>query len=232
MYTLTTMIVNDDKRKVRKYLSGFPGSAHDNRVYRSMGLSQTPSEFFSSGGDPTRYFLLGDSVFSNSPTLVLAYKAPANLHTLNTGQETFNTLMARPRITSEHTIGMLKARFPFLRSIPMVITDKPRSVKLILRNIECCIILHNMLIDAEATESEVLPREWYEPGDDPSAIDARSNDDAGDSRGRNDESENNSNMAMELGEVGYSQPFLPQHDSDERRQRCYKYMQEMGLIIT
>jgi hypothetical protein len=40
--------------------SGFPGNAHDNRVYRSMGLSQTPSEFFGSGGDPTRYFLLGD----------------------------------------------------------------------------------------------------------------------------------------------------------------------------
>ena len=127
------MIVNDDKRKVRKYLSGFPGSAHDNRVYRSMSLSRTPSEFFGSGGDPARYFLLGESAFSNSPTLVSAYKAPHN-HTLNRGQEEFNTLMARPRITSEHTIGMLKARFPFLRSIPVVITNSARSVKLILRN--------------------------------------------------------------------------------------------------
>jgi hypothetical protein len=100
IYALTTMIVNDDKRKVRKYLSGFLCSAHDNRVYRSMGLSQTPSEFFGSGGDPTRYFLLGDSVFSNS----------------------------------------------------------------------------------------------------------------GDSRGGDKESENSSDMAMELGEVGYSRPFLSQHD--------------------
>ena len=68
-----------------------------------------------------------------------------------------------------------------------------------------------------------------------SAIDKRSND-GGDSHGADDEGENNSetnsDMAMELGEVGYSQPFLPQHDSDERRQRCYKYMQDMGLIIT
>jgi hypothetical protein len=195
IYTLTTMIVNDDKRKVRKYLSGFPGSVHDNRVYRSMGLSQTPSEFFGSGGDPTRYFLLGDSAFSNSPTLVLAYKAPAN-HTLSPGQEKFNTLMARPRITSEHTIGMLKARFPFLCSIPMVITDNPRSVKLILRNIECCIILHNMLIDAEATESEDLPEKWYEQDDDVSAIDARSNDGDGDSRGRDNKGDNNSDRAL------------------------------------
>jgi hypothetical protein len=39
-------------------------------------------------------------------------------------------------------------------------------------------------------------------------------------------------MAMEFGEVGYSQPFLTQHDSDERRQRCYQYMQDMGLIIS
>jgi hypothetical protein len=88
-----------------------------------------------------------------------------------------------------------------------------------------------MLIDDEATESKDLPREWYEQGDDASAIDARSND-YGDRRGGDVEGENDSNMAMELGEVGYSQPFLPQHDSDERRQRCYKYMQEMGLIIT
>jgi hypothetical protein len=232
IYTLTTMIVNDDKRKVRKYLSGFPGSAHDNRVYRSMALSRTPSDFFGSGGDPTRYFLLGDSAFSNSPTLVSAYKAPRN-HALSRGEETFNTLMARPRITSEHTIGMLKARFPFLRSIPMAITNNARSVKLILRNIECCIILHNLLIDDEdeATEREDLPGEWYEQGDDVSDIDARSNDD-GDSRGAGDEGDNDSDMAMEFGEVGYSQPFLAQHDSDERRQRCYQYMQDMGLIIT
>jgi hypothetical protein len=200
----------------------------------SMSLSQTPSEFFGSGGDPARYFLLGDSAFSNSPTLVSAYKAPHN-HTLNRGQEEFNTLMARPRITSEHTIGMLKARFPFPRSIPMVITNSARSVKLILRNIECCIILHNLLIDNEVTERNDLPREWYDEGDDVSAIDERS-DDGGDSHGADDEGENNSetnsDMAMELGEVGYSQPFLPQHDSDERRQRCYKYMQDMGLIIT
>jgi hypothetical protein len=134
--------------------------------------------------------------------------------------------MARPRITSEHTIGMLKARFPFLRSIPMVITDKPRSVKLILQNIECCIILHNMLIDAEATVSDDLPDKWYEQGDDVSAIDTRSND------GGDNESDNNSDRALELGEVDYSQPFLPQHDSDERRQRYYKYMQDMDLIST
>jgi hypothetical protein len=81
-------------------------------------------------------------------------------------------------------------------------------------------------------ESKDLPREWYEQGDDASAIDARSNDDDGDSRGGDDESENNSDMAMELDEVGYSRPFLPQHDSNESRKRCYKYMQDMGLIMT
>jgi hypothetical protein len=105
--------------------------------------------------------------------------------------------------------------------------------KLILRNIECCIILHNLLIDDddEATEREDLPGEWYEQEDDVSDIDARSND-GGDSRGGDDEGDNDSDMAMEFGEAGYSQPFLTQHDSDERRQRCYQYMQNMGLIIT
>jgi hypothetical protein len=63
--------------------------------------------------------------------------------------------------------------------------------------------------DDEATERKDLPGEWYEQEDDVSDIDARSND-GGDSRGGDDEDD--SNMAMEFGEVGYSQPFLTQHD--------------------
>ena len=73
-------------------------------------------------------------------------------------QEAFNTKLGHLRVTSEDTIGMLKARFPFLRSIPMKITDCRKSVRLVLRVIDGGIILHNLLIDID----DVLPREWWD----------------------------------------------------------------------
>jgi len=47
---------------------------------------------------------------------------------------------------SEHTIGILKGRFPWLRSIRMKITKKKRSLCRILQLLDATIILHNMLL--------------------------------------------------------------------------------------
>jgi hypothetical protein len=35
-YSLTVLVINDDKRKIRAYLAGYPGSTHDNRLWRNM----------------------------------------------------------------------------------------------------------------------------------------------------------------------------------------------------
>lgn len=153
LYSLTVMVVNDDRRKIRYYHGGFPGSAHDSRVYASTPLALEPDRFFS----PVQY-LIGDSAFENSPSVVASFKAPKG-HALDPEHERFNRHLGRLRVLSEHTIGMLKARFPWLRCIPMVITDDPRSVEKILKYIDTCIILHNLLID-ECDDD--LPREWYE----------------------------------------------------------------------
>merc|ERR1712176_1490409 len=59
----------------------------------------------------------------------------------------FNHALASPRVVSEHTNGIWKGRFPWLRSIRMKITDDPKSVVKILRMIEATVVLHNMLID-------------------------------------------------------------------------------------
>ena len=68
--------------------------------------------------------------------------------------EKFNTKLAKVRIRSEHCIGILKGRFPWLRSIWMKVTDDPKSVKLILRLIDATVILHNMLIELGEEEKE------------------------------------------------------------------------------
>ena len=118
-----------------------------------LPLATDPESFFSG----QKYFLLGDSAFANSESVVTSFKAPRG-HALTPEQEAFNTKVGNLRVTSEHTIGMLKARFPFLRSIPMKITDDPKSLRRILRVIDCCIILHNLLIDID----DDVPEEWWE----------------------------------------------------------------------
>ena len=162
-YSLSVMIINDDAKRIRYYLSGFPGCAHDNRVYCHTDLFRYPQKYFG-----RHFYLLGDSAFQNSPTVVAAFKTPQGT-TLTPCQESFNTEMGRLRVTSEHTIGILKARFPFLRCIPMVITNKKKSVRRILQYVDCCIILHNLLIESDEEDD---PQEWLELDDDVSEIGA------------------------------------------------------------
>lgn len=122
------------------YLAGFPGCSHDSRVYNHTKIARTPQDFF---GD--KYYLVADSAMENSSSCVASFKAPRG-HQLPVDHEKFNTCLGRYRVTSEHTIGIWKGRFPWLRCIPMVITDDKRSVKKILKYIDCCVILHNLLI--------------------------------------------------------------------------------------
>jgi hypothetical protein len=195
-YSLSIMIVNDDKKKIRHYFAGFPGSTHDNRVYNHTVLAQHPAEHFGN-----HFYIVGDSAFENSPTMVAAFKCPKG-HALPPDEEQFNTILSKLRATSDNTIGILKARFPFLRSIPMVITDHKNSVRRILRVIDCCVILHNLLIDC----GDEIPEEWLEDEDDASEV------------------------GFAIGEYQMAAPILHDHENDERRRRCMEYFKDVGLI--
>jgi hypothetical protein len=139
-YSLSTMIICDHKRRIRYYLSGYPGSAHDNRVFRGTSLKKTPGEFFG----PTQY-IVGDSAFENDWFVVAAFKKPTG-HELPQDHEKFNNKMAKLRIISEHCIGILKGRFPWLRQICLIISEEKSSLQEILRLIDASVILHNMLL--------------------------------------------------------------------------------------
>jgi len=140
-FSITTMIICDYNKKIRYYLAGYPGSCHDNRVYNNTGFVKNPKEYFSE-----MEYNMGDSAFSNSPFMVSSYrKAKGEL--LEADHEKFNTKLAKLRIRSEHCIGILKGRFPWLRSIRMKVTDNPKSMRRILRLIDATVILHNMLIE-------------------------------------------------------------------------------------
>jgi len=125
-YTLTVMIICDCDQKIRYHHSGYPRSAHNNRVCRNMDLCQNSKNFFSKNE-----FNLGDSAFSNSPFMVSSFKKQSG-EEIPEEHERFNKLLSKVRMRSEHTIGILKGCFPWLRSIRMKITTKKRSLCRIL----------------------------------------------------------------------------------------------------
>ena len=81
----------------------------------------------------------------------------------------------------------------------MVITDNPRSVKKIVKYIDCCVILHNLLLEADGD----IPSSWLEDVDDASDIAAVTGDEA---------------LVQELNSA--------QHDDLERRRRLFEYQRD------
>ena len=105
-------------------------------------------------------YIIGDSAFENQPFMVSAFKKPKG-SSIPHKHEQFNEKLARLRIISEHCIGMLKDRFPWLRSIRMLITEDKNSPKKFLKPIEATVILHNMLIEI----GEFEKNDWIDHDD-------------------------------------------------------------------
>jgi hypothetical protein len=154
-YSLSTMIICDHKRRIRHYLAGFPGSVHDNRIWKETKLYKLPDQYFSH-----REYCVGDSAFENDKFMVSAFKKPKD-RVIPEKHVKFNEKLAKMRIISEHCIGILKGRFPWLRSIRLTVTDNKRSLKKILQMLEATIILHNMLIEIGEEDRD----EWIDHDD-------------------------------------------------------------------
>ena len=102
-YALNVLIVCDDRKRIIYYHAGWPGSTHDNRVFRNCRLFNNRGEYFSQNE-----YLLGDSAYSSSPIMVQAFKKQAGHGHLQQNNEFFNTCLAQVQISSEHCIGILK----------------------------------------------------------------------------------------------------------------------------
>jgi hypothetical protein len=121
-------------------------------------------------------------------------------------EERFNTHLGKARVISEHTIGMLKGgRFQILKSLPMKITNEKKSVKRILRIIDCCIILHNFLVDSG---DDTVPEEWYD----------------------NEADDDNSDVGYLVGEYDMAVQMNDDDENDERRRRCIDYFRDMNML--
>lgn len=124
-YAVNGLIVCDDAARIRYLHVGWPGSTHDNRVWRNCDLVLNSSNYFTS-----KEYLLGDSAFQPSNILLSAYKNGRGF-AMSGQQELFNQRLATVRIKAEHCIGMLKGRFPFLRKIRSTMASKTQLAVLV-----------------------------------------------------------------------------------------------------
>jgi hypothetical protein len=152
-YALNLMIVCDDRKRITYYYAGWPGSTHDNRVFRNSKLFRNRDEYFS-----YLEYLLGDSAYSTSSIMVQSFKKHSRNAHLPRDLHNFNTLLAQVRIASEHCIGILKGRFQCLKKINIKIKKGQKEVKEIVDIIGACAVLHNLLINYD---EDPIPHDWY-----------------------------------------------------------------------
>ena len=153
-YSMSTLIVADDQRRIRYHQSGWPGSSHDNRIFKDCKLYKKPKKYFTDNE-----YLLGDSAFECQPFMVSTYRTYAG-KPLTPVQTKFNSIISSPCAISEHTIGIWKARFPFLKKLSNKITNSPASNRDLIKTIEASIILHNFLME----ENDKVPDQWLVEG--------------------------------------------------------------------
>ena len=110
--------------------TGFPGSVHDARVYRNSPLYRE-RQF-----PPQGYYLLGDSAYPGSRSLMTPYKLPEAALPIN---RRFNLHHSKARCVIERTFGQLKVRW---RSI--FTKDVELRAKSVPQVITACCAMHNL----------------------------------------------------------------------------------------
>jgi len=160
-YTINAVILCDDERRILYYLAGNPGTCHDQRAWRQTPMYKQASVHFAENE-----YGLGDSAFNCEWFLLSAFSRP-NGAPMARPQEIFNQQMSKPRVISEHVNGILKGRFPILNALPHIIKGKKSMIEC-LKCIDCCCILHNLLVGMK----DDIPDGWRdEYGDEISDID-------------------------------------------------------------
>jgi DDE superfamily endonuclease len=158
-YAIVMLVVCDDKSRILYYHVGWPGSVHDNRVWRNCRLYRHHGQFFSK-----RQYLLGDSAFTASSIMIPPFKSRVGAN-LSTNRTAFNTLLAKPRVKSEHCIGILKGRFPLLRDIRLKIATK-QDMDRVVDYVRGSVILHNFLRTDDTEEEEWIDVTTQHEGED------------------------------------------------------------------
>ena len=144
-YLLTVLLISNNKMEIIYYMSGLPGSAHDNHVCENTQVFFEPEKIFSN----TEY-ILTYTACSPSNHCIPSHNWVMGTQ-LPTDKEHFNNALSTPRVSSKHTIEPWKGRCGYLRTIHMRLLNNPSSLRTNLEMIDSTVILHNILIQNKDT---------------------------------------------------------------------------------
>jgi hypothetical protein len=137
-YALNLQLFCDDSLRIRHYIVGWPGSVFDNLIFEQSKICKHKSRYLSPGE-----FILADAGYALKEFVLTPYRLPTAALPHN---RLFNEVQSSARAKSEHTNGVLKARFQSLKGLRTQIKNK-RELKMVCDHIVVCLILHNMLLD-------------------------------------------------------------------------------------
>ncbi len=152
-YALTFLIVCDDERNITYFFGGHPGSAHDNRLWKECRMYNQSGDYFGHNE-----YLIGDAAFSKSNVMVATFKKSRGDAAMSSEKEFFNTMIGSCRVISEHTIGILKCRFPALKKLNVFIRTR-NDVKRACEIVSACIVTHNLF---NRQNTNPIPQEWFD----------------------------------------------------------------------
>ena len=139
-YSLNLQLVCDDRKRIRYFITGWPGSCFDNTVFEQSKLYKKSVEYFSAG-----QYILADAGYALQPFVCVPYKNPIAKVPHN---RVFNELFSSCRTIIEHTNGMVKTRFGSLKGIRTQIKTRA-DFSAVNKHIIVCSILHNLLISVD-----------------------------------------------------------------------------------
>jgi DDE superfamily endonuclease len=146
-YAVNSLLVCDNQLHVHYMIIGYAGSTHDNRVWTNSKMFLNSMAYFCNN-----QYLLGDSAFLPGAHMVPSYKKLPGKE-LSVQQEWCNAKIAKPRIKSEHYIGLIKGKFQYFKCICVQIHEK-KDMRRIICLFTCAVILHNLVV------WDLVPADW------------------------------------------------------------------------
>lgn len=127
--------------------ASWPGSVHDNRIWRNSSVRKVLSEYKNT-------VLLGDEGYGLEPWLMTPFRNPTE-----DSFKSFNNLLKKERVVIERCFGQLKSRFPVLQYMCRVALLNVSTI------IGCCFILHNVAKHLQDEDFEDTAQDLHEDGD-------------------------------------------------------------------
>ena len=128
--------------------AGFPGSAHDARVFKLCSLYTKMQQHDATYFPSPHFHIVGDSAFGLHKYLMVPFKNTGNL---SAAQLRSNRKLSMGRVNIENTFALLKCRFRRLKFISADIDRIPKIFK-------ACCVLHNIALhysdDLDLLENE------------------------------------------------------------------------------